>query len=166
MSRRKRKGAPLRAPIASNTAPSLVPLLTPVKRLPEKFSRDRYQFEQLCRTENTAIYLQHVNGRQKAFEVIVIGIADRKPVKVNERITWMKCDAYECYPSKHLWGSYGFTYTSEQDARAKYDLLNDRAFKISAPPIYPIPRTYRHRAAPRRNQAGVSTQRHAKSEAK
>jgi hypothetical protein len=27
-----------------------------IKRLPEKFTRNHYQFEQLCRIENTAIY--------------------------------------------------------------------------------------------------------------
>jgi hypothetical protein len=138
MTRRKRKGALLDAPIPVNSAPSLAPLAPGVKRLPEKFTRDRYQFERLCRTRNTAIYVQHINGRQKAFEVIVVAVADRKPVKVNGSVTWAQCEPYECYPSKHLWGSHGFTYTSEQDARAKYDLLNDPAFKVPAPPIYPI----------------------------
>jgi hypothetical protein len=66
-----------------------------VKRLPEKFTRNRYQFEQLCRTENTAIYVQHINGRQKAFEVIVIAVADRKPVKLNGRIAWERCEPYD-----------------------------------------------------------------------
>jgi hypothetical protein len=138
MTRQKRKGALLPAPIRVNSAPTLAPVAPGVKRLPEKFTRDRYQFAQLCRTKNTAIYVQHTNGRQKAFEVIVVAVADRKPVKVNGSVTWEECQSYECYPSKHLWGSHGFTYTSEQDARAKYDLLNDPAFEVPAPPIYPI----------------------------
>ena len=49
-----------------------------IKRLPEKFTRNRYQFDQLCRTDDTAIYIQHIKGRQKAFEVVVITVADRK----------------------------------------------------------------------------------------
>jgi hypothetical protein len=109
-----------------------------IKRLPKKFTRNRYQFEQLCRTENTAIYIQHINGRQKAFEVVVIAAADRKPIKTNGRVVWERCDPYECYPSSEMWGTYGFTYTTEQDARAKYQLLNDPAFKVPAPPLYPI----------------------------
>jgi len=109
-----------------------------VRRLPEKFTRNRYQFEQLCRSENTAIYIQHIYGRQKAFEVIIIAVADRKPVKLNGRVAWEPCERYECYPSSELWGTYGFTYTTEQDARAKYELLNDPAFKVSAPPLYPV----------------------------
>ena len=109
-----------------------------IQRLPDKFTRNRYQFEQLCRTENTAIYVQHINGRQKAFEVIVIGVANRRVVKTNGRVTWKTSDPYECYPSSKAWGTYGWTYTNQADARAKYDLLNDPAFKIPAPPLYPI----------------------------
>lgn len=109
-----------------------------VKPLPEKFTRNRYQFEQLCRTESTAIYVQHINGRQKAFEVIVIAVANRRVVKTNGHVAWETCSPYECYPSSEAWGAYGWTYTSQADARAKYDLLNDPAFKVPAPPLYPI----------------------------
>ena len=109
-----------------------------IKPLPETFTRNRYQFEQLCRTDNTAIYLQHINGRQKAFEVVVITVATRKVVKVNGHVAWEACQPYECYPSSEAWGTSGWTYPSEADARAKYDLLNDPAFKTTAPPLEPI----------------------------
>jgi hypothetical protein len=109
-----------------------------IKRLPEKFTRYRYQFEQLCRTENTAIYVQHINGRQKGYEVIVIAVANRKPARVNGRVTWEQCEPYECYPGSETWGMSGWTYTSLEDAKAKYDLLNDPAFKVPAPRIYPV----------------------------
>jgi hypothetical protein len=109
-----------------------------MKRLPRKFTKHRYQFEQLCRTENTAIYLQHINGREKSFEVIIIRVADRKPVKSGGKVEWADCQPYECYPSSDTWGSCGFTYSTEEDARAKYDLLNDPAFQLPAPPLYPI----------------------------
>jgi len=59
-----------------------------MKRLPKKFKKDRHQFEQLCRTETTAIYMQHINGRQKSFEVIIIRIANRKPVKSGGKTKW------------------------------------------------------------------------------
>lgn len=109
-----------------------------VKPLPETFTRNRYQFEQLYRTDSTAIYIQHINGRQKAFEVVVITVADRKVVKVNGHVTWDPCPPYECYPSSEAWGTLGWTYTTEADARAKYDLLNATAFKIPASPPYSI----------------------------
>ena len=108
-----------------------------IKRLPEKFTRNRYQFDQLCRTDDTAIYIQHIKGRQKAFEVVVITVADRKAVKVSGRVAWEACQPYECYPSSEAWGNSGWTYTSEADARAKYDLLNVPAFKTTAPPLEP-----------------------------
>ena len=111
---------------------------SPVKRLPEKFTRNRYQFEQLCRTEETAIYVQHVNGRQKSYEVIVIRVSDRKAVKSAGKVQFVGCESYECYPSSETWGRCGWTYTTEEDARAKYDLLNDPSYKFPAPPIYPV----------------------------
>ena len=109
-----------------------------IKRLPEKFTRNRYQFEQVCRTETTAIYIQHINGRQKGYEVIVIAVADRKPVRVNGRVRWERCEPYECYPGSEAWGTFGWTYTTLEDAQAKYDLLNDPAFQVPAPSIYPV----------------------------
>jgi hypothetical protein len=109
-----------------------------MNRLPEKLTKYQHQFEQICRTKNTAIYLQHISGRQKAYEVIVIRIADRQLVKSGGQVKWAECEPYECYPSSETWGSCGFTYTTEEDARAKYDLLNDPSFKLPAPPLYPI----------------------------
>ena len=139
MSAQKGNSAGLRGLVPPATgAPSSTPLLPGIKRLAEKFTRNRYQFEQLCRTAQTAIYIQHINGRQKAFEVIVIAVADRKLTKVNRRVTWEPCEPYECYPGSDVWGSFGWTYTTLEDARAKYELLNDPAFKVPAPPIYPI----------------------------
>ncbi len=109
-----------------------------IRTRPETFTHNRYQFDQLCRTDNTAIYVQHINGRQKAFEVVVITVANRKVVKVNGHVAWEACQPFECYFSSEAWGTSGWTYTTEADARRKYDLLNNRAFKASAPPHYPI----------------------------
>jgi hypothetical protein len=108
-----------------------------IEPLRKKFTRNRYQFDQLCRTDKTAIYVQHINGRQKAFEVIVVTVADRKVVKVNGRVAWKASLPYECYPSSEAWGTSGWTYTTEAGARTKYDLLNDLAFKIPTSPPYP-----------------------------
>jgi hypothetical protein len=109
-----------------------------MKRLPTKFTKYRYQFEQLCRSEHAAIYVQHRNGRARAFEVIIVRIATRKLEKSDGRMKWVDCESYECYPSSDTWGSCGFTYAVEADARAKFDLLNDPAYELPAPPIYPI----------------------------
>ena len=109
-----------------------------MKRLPTKFTKGRYQFEQLCRTDSTAIYVQHINGREEVFEVIIIRIANREPVKSRGRVKWSDCEPYECYPSSDTWGSCGFTFTTEAEARAKYELLNDPAYQFPAPPLYPI----------------------------
>lgn len=109
-----------------------------MKRLSEKFTRFGEQFEQVCRTAATAMYRRHLNGCQVSYEVIVIRVADRKPEKSSGKIKFVSCEPYECYPSSEQWGSCGWTYTTEEDARAKYDLLNDPAYKLPAPPLYPI----------------------------
>ena len=109
-----------------------------MRRLPEKFTKYGQQFEQICRTEQTAIYRRHTNGRQKSYEVIIVRVADRSPVKLDEKVRWEKCEPYECYPSSEKWGTCGWTYSTEEDARAKYDLINDPRYKLPAPPIYPL----------------------------
>jgi hypothetical protein len=109
-----------------------------MKRLPTKFTKYRDQFEQLCRSENVAIYRRHTNGRENVFEVIITRIANRRPIKVNGKVKWIACEPYECYPSSDVWGSCGFSYSTEEDARAKYNLLNDPAFRFPSPPLYPI----------------------------
>lgn len=95
-----------------------------MRRLPEKFARYGEQFEQVCRRENTAIYLRHINGRQKSYEVIVIRVTSRKAVKTNGVTKWAECEPYECYPSTEKWGESGWTYPTEESARKKYDLIN------------------------------------------
>lgn len=109
-----------------------------MKQLPVKFTKYGEQFEQLCRTANTAVYLRHINGRQKTYEVIVIRVADRHPKKTDGKLLWEACEPYETYPSSEKWGQCGWTYTTREDALAKYDLINDPSFKLPAPPIYPI----------------------------
>lgn len=132
-----------------------------MKKLNTKFTKYGHQFEQLCRTEKTAIYLQHINGRQKSYEVIVIRVADRTVEKINGKIQFVFSEPYECYPSTEKWGSCGWTYPTEEDARAKYDLLNDPLFKLPAPPIYPLKAPAQRTASPKTSFAPseVSTQR-------
>ena len=101
----------------------ITPLEAP-KRLPETLTYNHYQFDQLCRTEKTAIYVQHIKGRQKAFEVISIGMMARKPVRVNGGVRWESCEPYERYPGSEAWGVSGWTYTTIEAAREKYDQLN------------------------------------------
>ena len=110
-----------------------------VRRLPETFTKSRQQYDQLCRTDDIAIYAVHFNGRQRSYEVIVIRVADRAAVKGSDgKVTWTACKPYECYPSSEVWGSCGFTFTTEADARAKLALLSDPRFQRPAPPLYPI----------------------------
>ncbi len=92
------------------------------------------QFEQICRTDKAAIYLRHVNGRQKSYEVIVVRVANRKHDRLTGRPKFAPCEPYECYPSSEKWGTSGWTCTTEERARAKYDLLDD---KLSASSVTP-----------------------------
>ena len=108
-----------------------------MKRLEEKFRKYGRRFEQLCRTENTAIYRQHISDRHKSYEVILIRVAHRRSVKLDGRIRWEECEPYECYPSTEKWGTCGWTYSTEEEARAKYDLISPPCSEPPALPLYP-----------------------------
>jgi hypothetical protein len=90
----------------------------------ETFQKYGEKFEQLCRTENTAIYRRSHDGKPRTLEVIVIRVSDRKPVKTDNRITWVSCEAHESYPASEKWGESAWTLTNEEAARKKYDLIN------------------------------------------
>ena len=95
-----------------------------MRRLAKKFTKYGEQFKQVCRTDNTAIYLRHINGRQKSYEVIAIRVANKRADKSAGKLRFIACEPYECYPASEKWGTSGWTYNTEKDARAKYDLLN------------------------------------------
>jgi hypothetical protein len=95
-----------------------------MRRLAKKFTKYGEQFKQVCRTDNTAIYLRHINGGQKSYEVIVVRLANRRADKCAGKARFIACEPYECYPASEKWGTSGWTYNTEKDARAKYDLLN------------------------------------------
>jgi len=109
-----------------------------VRRLPQRFTKYGHQFEQLCRTKRSALYIRHVNGRQKSYEVIVIRVVDRRPIKTEEGVKFVHCAPYECYPSCEKWGMCGWTYSTEKDARTKYELINDPSDKSPTSPPNPI----------------------------
>ena len=95
-----------------------------MRRLAKKFTKYGEQFKQVCRTDNTAIYLRHITGGQKSYEVIVVRLANRRADKSTGKLRFIACEPYECYPASEKWGTSGWTCNTEEDARAKYDLLN------------------------------------------
>ena len=69
--------------------------------------------------------------------MILIRVAERRSVKLDGRIRWEECEPYECYPSTEKWGTCGWTYSTEEDARAKYDLITPPCSEPPALPLYP-----------------------------
>lgn len=84
--------------------------------LPTSFKKDGFQFDQIERRGNLAIYRQH-KGKIEAFEV----------VKIKQRNAWSafgrNFPAAEHYPASESWGTDGFTLPTLADARAKMQSL-------------------------------------------
>jgi hypothetical protein len=83
--------------------------------VPSQFEDKTWRYQQIERAGDIAIYLQtHKGGGAKRYEVVRIRIAKAH--------TWPNGDVSperETYPGATGWGRDGFTFFTEQAARAK-----------------------------------------------
>lgn len=94
-----------------------------MKTLETHFRHDKFDFTQLFRERDVAIFIQMKEGQSPAFEVIRVqnhGAAEfsMKNPKTDEvkRIT---IEAGEDYPRSEDWGTHGWTFRSEAEAMQK-----------------------------------------------
>jgi hypothetical protein len=86
------------------------------KPLPKQFRRDGFDYRQIAREGDVAIYSQTWSGCPDAvasFEVIRVKL--RPSFEINGRFV----SAGEVYPASKLWGTDGFTLTDKESAFAK-----------------------------------------------
>jgi hypothetical protein len=86
------------------------------KRLPTRFRRDGFDYRQIAREGNAAIYEQTWSGCSEAsvcYEVIRIRCRDG--FQIGDRFV----EAAEVYPNSEAWGVDGFTFTDKDAAFAK-----------------------------------------------
>lgn len=86
------------------------------KPLPKEFHRDGFQYRQIAREGNAAIYEQTWNGcPNPSVSYEVIRIRRREGFQISGRFV----EPSEFYPSSTEWGKYGFTFTDREAAFAK-----------------------------------------------
>jgi hypothetical protein len=94
----------------------------PIRALPMHVTKDGFDFHQVIREGQVAVYRQTKAGTSiEDFEVILIqrrpgGIFQGKPF-----------EARETYPVSEEWGLQGWTYQAKERAMAKFNALCERA---------------------------------------
>src|SRR5262245_47449934 len=87
------------------------------KPLPKEFRRDGFQYRQIARQANAAIYEQTWNGCGNptvCYEVI--RIRRRDGFQIADRFV----EPAEVYPASELWGVDGFTFTNRDKDSVKF----------------------------------------------
>lgn len=87
-----------------------------------------FLFRQIERNGDVAIFEQTKEPGIRAFEVVRIRTAPPHPK--DPRLDG--ADRVESYPSSEHWGRYGWTYTTEEDARKKFAALCEATEKKGA----------------------------------
>ena len=90
------------------------------KPLPLEFRRNGFQYRQIAREGNAAIYEQTWNGcPNPSVSYEVIRIRRREGFHIGGRFV----EAAEVYPRSEAWGTDGFTFTDKEAAFSKLNLL-------------------------------------------
>ena len=91
-----------------------------MKQLEKKFSRKKFEYDQMLRKGNLAIYTQtHVESKGQTFEVIVIKSHN------GYEIAGTRIEPAEVYPGDNQWGVLGWTYQTLEAAKNKLKTLEE-----------------------------------------
>ena len=85
------------------------------KPLPKEFRRGRFNYRQIYREGDFAIYQQTWKGNEHSAAFELIRIRRREGFQIGGRFV----EAAEVYPASKLWGTDGFTLTDRDAAFAK-----------------------------------------------
>lgn len=94
-------------------------MTTELKKLPVTFKKNGYDFEQLDRGEQKAIYSATFGGRVVAFEVIKIRIRKEQ----TNLFTGNLDPPTEIYPGNEQFGKTGWFISTREKAYEKYNSL-------------------------------------------
>jgi hypothetical protein len=95
------------------------------KPLPTQFRHDGFEYRQIAREHDAAIYEQRWGGcADPSVCYEVVRIRGREGFRIGRRFV----EAAELYPKPESWGTDGFTLTTERTAFAKFqELLKEDA---------------------------------------
>lgn len=92
-----------------------------MKKIPDEYIRKPFTCTLIRREKHVALYSQtHPEGKTKRYEVVVV----RTRTKDNDFTGTKAGDEY--LPSPEEWGTYGWTYTSIEDAEERVKELLSR----------------------------------------
>jgi hypothetical protein len=86
------------------------------KPLPTRFKRDEFDYRQVAREGNAAIYEQTWKGNEDSAAFEVIRIRQREGFEIGDRVV----APAEIYPRSEAWGVDGFTLTKKNAAFRKF----------------------------------------------
>ena len=99
-----------------------------MKTLPTTFGSDDFDFQQLRREGDVAIFVkQKPPFKFKSYEVVII--------QKRDAYIWpngLTTPAHEAMPSSRDWGKYGWTYQTLQDAELRFKTLAETQFEYAA----------------------------------
>jgi len=91
-----------------------------MKQLEKSFSRKKFQYDQVIRKGNLAIYTQtHIESKSQTFEVIVIKSHN------GYEIAGTRIEPAEVYPGDNQWGILGWTCQTLDAAKNKLKTLEE-----------------------------------------
>lgn len=103
-----------------------------MKTLPESFEKKGFLHKQEYRHENVAVYKRWKPDWKPHWETILVRVAPASKFTVDEvkngqvRTRTIEREEGEVYPSSEQWGTFGWTYGSFEDARAKAETIKPR----------------------------------------
>lgn len=96
-----------------------------MKTLPTTFGSDGFDFQQLRREGDIALFVKHkLPFRFKSYEVVMI--------QKRNAYTWpdgQTTPAHEAMSSSRDWGTYGWTYQTFEDAESRFKKLAETQFE-------------------------------------
>ena len=99
-----------------------------MKTLPATFGSDGFDFQQLRREGDIAIFVKQKPGFSfKSYEVVII--------QKRDAYTWPNGEttpAHEAMPSSRDWGKYGWTYQTLQDVEMPFKTLGETQFEYGS----------------------------------
>lgn len=87
-----------------------------IRQLDETFKSDQFELGCYHRVGSVAIYWKNKPGIYEGWEVVIIRPSKPHFMDPNEK----GHDLIERYPNNAEWGSYGWSYTKFEDAKAKF----------------------------------------------
>ena len=98
-----------------------------MEKLPLTFKKDQFDYKQIMRDDEKALYAQgYASSDGKTFDIVayeVIKIRQQKANTVSIGGVDVEFKEKELYPSSEQWGMFGWTFLKLENAKQRYDVI-------------------------------------------